>query len=123
VLINYAFSFQIKVDARVLIVRNVDVDLGITNGTVGFVRAIGDKLKYLIIEIDGTKEMAFIRPVKQKLTSKSGRSYYRVQFPILLGYALTVHRVQGMTLPKVYVSLDNYFAPGQVCRQFTNYLF
>ena len=32
---------------------------------------------------------------------------YRIQFPILFGYAVTVHRVQGATLKKTHLYLDN----------------
>lgn len=37
----------------------------------------------------------------------------RMQVPVIIGTALTMHRAQGMTLPKVIVSCDNIFACGQ----------
>lgn len=38
----------------------------------------------------------------------------RVQVPLLLAYALTVHRVQGMTLKKVLFHMAGIFAVGQL---------
>ncbi len=42
-------------------------------------------------------------------------AYERLQFPISLAFAITVHsKVQGMTLNNVIVKLDkNFFASGQ----------
>ena len=36
------------------------------------------------------------------------------QVPLILGYALTVHTSQGMTLPSVHVDCEGTFAPGQI---------
>ena len=38
----------------------------------------------------------------------------RVQAPLLLGYALTIHRAQGMTLKKVMLDVTELFAQGQL---------
>ena len=50
-----------------------------------------------------------IPKIKQKIDKLSNQSIYvyRTQFPILLGYAVTVHRVQGATLMKTHLYLDN----------------
>ena len=37
----------------------------------------------------------------------------RTQFPLTLGFSLTVHRVQGMTLDAVSLDLSRVFVPGQ----------
>lgn len=37
---------------------------------------------------------------------KSGAIRYREQFPVRLAYAITIHKAQGMTVPKVVVDLD-----------------
>ena len=44
----------------------------------------------------------------------NGNHCFRSQFPLQNSFALTVHKTQGLTLPKVSLSLDgNIFAPGQ----------
>ena len=37
----------------------------------------------------------------------------RVQLPLMLSYALTINKVQGMTLPPFYLSTEKIFADGQ----------
>jgi len=45
----------------------------------------------------------------------SGSSTSRQQFPLQNAFVLTVHKTQGLTLPRATVSVDeNMFAPGQV---------
>jgi len=38
----------------------------------------------------------------------------RTQIPLTLGFALTVHRAQGMTLPRACIAWNNAFAEGQI---------
>ena len=40
--------------------------------------------------------------------------YVRTQFPLIVGWALTVHKVQGMTLNTAYIQVNkNFFTSGQ----------
>jgi hypothetical protein len=42
-----------------------------------------------------------------------GQRSSRTQFPLQNAFALTVHKTQSLTLPKITVDLDNLFSPGQ----------
>jgi hypothetical protein len=43
----------------------------------------------------------------------AGAKHTRLQIPLKLGWALTVHRAQGMTLSRVELMLEGAFACGQ----------
>ena len=44
----------------------------------------------------------------------NGQRASRTQFPLQNSFSLTVHKTQGLTLPKVSLALDNqFFSPGQ----------
>lgn len=56
-----------------------------------------------------------VKPVTVTLEDNVGRLICsRVQVPLLLGYALTIHRSQGMTLKKVMLDMTELFAEGQL---------
>ena len=63
----------------------------------------------------GPKEHLPLPRFKQLITI-SGASYHivRCQFPVMSGYAVTVHRVQGLTVKKAVVLLNkSFFESGQ----------
>lgn len=47
-------------------------------------------------------------PIDKRILAK------RVQMPLKLAYAMTVHKAQGMSLQKVVVNYENCFQPGQI---------
>ena len=69
----------------------------------------------LACKLGSPKDMYPITKTKQRIDIK-GASYsiLRSQFPVQLSYAVTVHRVQGLTVDKTIVLLNNKFcASGQ----------
>ncbi len=58
------------------------------------------------------EEVVPIAPIKRSWEGKNG-TCSRVQLPICLAWAITVHKSQGLTLPKVKIDLRNKeFAAG-----------
>lgn len=39
--------------------------------------------------------------------------YERQQIPLMLAWSLTIHKAQGLTLPKIVINLCKCFANGQ----------
>jgi len=105
-------QIRVKVGARVVLTRNLDVSRGLVNGAIGTLLDINER--YLQVRFDGVPEAEFVMRVRQRIEGKEAGIVVQYQFPLELAWALTVHRVQGMTLAKVYVLLDDtFFANGQ----------
>ena len=115
-----------------MLCKNVDVEDGLVNGACGTVTHMdfgNDKtfpLK-IYVKFDDDKiglqrrktcahaavecrDSTAIDPEKEKATK---RGCVRLQFPLRLAWACTVHKVQGLTVDEAVVSLKKVFAPGQ----------
>jgi len=112
-------TLKLKIGAIVILTRNLNVDTGLVNGTRATVSNINQRRGLIEIQIrdshSETTRKEYIHRIKQKFTyAQSGIDLYRVQFPLILGWAMTVHRVQGMTLPYAQIYLDEtFFENGQ----------
>lgn len=108
---------RLKVGTQIIILINEN---NYVNGTLAKITSIG---KNLIIAKDNEKEYRLARHIfedqKYELKPYGGLELKTIgtyaQFPIALGYAMTVHKAQGKTLSKISVSLENgAFASGQI---------
>lgn len=118
-------EISIKKDALVIVtsnIRDIDGGLGIANGSVGRVSSINKD--YLSVQLN-SGETKMIERQRYELTKKvemendKGEIIYFdeeiasvLQFPIKLGYAITVHKSQGQTFDGVEVDLSKCFTPG-----------
>jgi len=104
-------TLRLKIGARVVLTRNLDVAQGLVNGALGTVREF--HTAFIKVAFDhGVVEN--ITRVRQDLPYDDTRKRQRRQFPLGLAFALTVHRVQGTTVEHASVHLDkDFFAPGQ----------
>ncbi|XP_076838347.1 uncharacterized protein LOC143483367 [Brachyhypopomus gauderio] len=119
---------QVAVGACVMLIRNIDVEDGLVNGSFGKIVKIVSQVKdgkivvsMLGVELDnpnagqrnhnrtGADNLVYIERVEEPLSRKG---VVRHQFPMKLAFACTVHKVQGMTTPSAVVSLQRIFEPG-----------
>ena len=115
-------ELKIKKDAKVMFIKN-DSEGRWVNGTIGTVTECLDKNKKCIkIKVDGKThkvEREEWKKVKFTYDEDLDEVYEEVvssfkQFPIKLGWAVTIHKAQGLTLESASVDLgDGAFATGQ----------
>ena len=119
--------------AKVMITRNLWTTEGLTNGTMGWVHAIGlaeaevagkDLPSVVIVAVpaytgptawrwgDGTP-LVPITPVTITWETSARIKCSRSQYPLQLAYAVTVHKSQGMTLARAVIVLgEKEFSAG-----------
>ena len=96
----------IKIGAKVMLRRNIDVSRGLCNGAIGeilkFVVHPSNKNKIAAILVKFDKGTSEIKRVKSEFfIHKFGNKNFKIQreqFPLSLAYAMTVHKAQGLTL-------------------------
>ena len=119
-------KIQVAIGARVMLIRNLDVEDGLVNGTFGTIANIVTnsaegpmKVTLIGLQLDsptaGLKKRArdddlvYIERFEEQM---SRRGVVRRQFPLRLAFGCTAHKVQGMTLMSSVVSLKRIFEPG-----------
>ena len=89
---------------------------GIVNGSRGelldFVMEDG-KLDSLIVKFDHMDSPTRVVRVSTTYRTKNGKMWTRLQFPIVLAYAATIHKCQGMTVDNMMMDLYDCFSHGQ----------
>ena len=95
--------------ARVMLIRNLDMERGLFNGAMGTVKTVvrdarsPDGVHHVVVSFDNGEE--------EQIERHSG-SYFvgpmevrRSQFPLALAYAITIHKSQGLSLDCVVTDL------------------
>ena len=104
-------ELTIAVGARVMLRRNIDTKHGLVNGSIGTVTAITSQR--ITVKFDHIIEPYPIERVKSKFMLMKSLFIYRKQFPLILAYAVTIHKCQGLSLNSAIIDLsNNVFSPG-----------
>lgn len=102
-------TLKLKPGARVILLNNLNVKKGLCNGSIGtFLRKKGD---LLVCKFNNQEE--FINKVTFEVHEKSKLVFEREQYPLALGYAVSIHKSQGMSLDSVAIDFSRIFAPHQ----------
>lgn len=123
-------TLELKIGAQVMLVKNISKDL--VNGTVGIVTNFTDIVKGTestsnidfsmeaipIVRFDLINGKTFTRPMKRELwesISSSGQLLAsRRQIPLILAWAVTIHKSQGQTIQKLRADVSEVFESGQL---------
>lgn len=105
-----AVSLVLKKGAQVMLLANLDVSKGLVNGTLGIVREVEPKLK---VKFEGVLEVQTLERFAWEIEHEKKVVAFRSQYPLMLAWAITIHKLQGKTLSKVQVKLSSVFTEGQ----------
>ncbi|RNF15680.1 PIF1 helicase-like protein [Trypanosoma cruzi] len=110
---------ELRVGAQVVLLASLPDAPQLSNGDLGVVVAFseqthGTALPVVCFSSCGGEEVA-VQRVRMDVLAADGRVVAaRTQIPLQLAWALTVHRVQGMTLPMAQVEINrSFFECGQ----------
>ena len=94
-----------------MLCRNIDTKKGLVNGSIGTVTAITSQ--YVTVNFDRIVEPCSIERVRSKFMLKKSFYVYRKQFPLILAFAVTIHKCQGLSLNSAIIDLSQkVFSPG-----------
>lgn len=94
---------NLKKGAQVMITVNLDVELGLVNGTRGVVHEILNDRIYLKLVDNKFYEITRNEFLYEKPHTKT--KIIRRQFPLVLAFALSIHKIQGASLDSAVIDL------------------
>lgn len=117
-------KLTLKIGCQVMCIVNLDVEYGICNGSTGIITKFINDPDFM--DSDQAKKSASMIPVvrfKNGITkpihyhmwkSDNIEGYGVKQIPLILAWAVTIHKSQGATLDSAEIDIgNNVFAPGQ----------
>ena len=113
-------ELRLKEGAVVVLLRNIDVYRGLSNGTRMTINTIGDELLHCTIVAGPYKNKRCVLSkycfeYNDKRINGTRLHFKRVQFPIQLAFAMTINKAQGQTVDRLGLYLqDPVFSHGQL---------
>ena len=104
-------NLHLAVGARVMLRRNIDTENGLVNGAIGTVQKIS--IIAVTVKFDHIDKPYEVEKVKSRFMVLRNFYVYRKQFPLILAYAVTIHKCQGLSLDCAVVDLsEKVFSAG-----------
>jgi ATP-dependent exoDNAse (exonuclease V) alpha subunit len=111
-------ALKLKVGAQVMMIKNTYQKDGIINGSLGIIKSFSPKKSYPVVEFANGKILT-IAPEEWLIERYDEEKKLVVvdakvnQVPLILAWAMTIHKSQGLTLDKISCDLSDVFSPGQ----------
>jgi len=98
-------SLRLRNGCRVLLIKNMDVSIGLVNGSTGTIKDCLEES--VIVEFDnGVTEN--IQKVEWELEMDNSKVFCK-QIPLMLAYSITIHKSQSLSLTEAILDLDDCF--------------
>jgi len=107
---NTPFALRLKVGARVMLTRNLPEHAGLHNGSCGTV--CGASPAMATVRFD-SGSLVRVRPVTREYEKGGQVVGTQTEMPLVLAWAVSIHRAQGATLDRMALDLTGSFARGQ----------
>lgn len=103
---------KLKTGARVMLVKNLDVEKGLINGSLGTIKSFQNNKPNVLFD-NGIEQL--IEKHKWEIEdTETSKKCEAMQLPLILAYAITIHKSQSLSLEEACVSLSNCFCDHQV---------
>lgn len=116
-------SIEITIGMRVMLIRNIDLSIGLVNGAIGTITHVELPLNHTVtsthvmpqsvsVKFDALQtaesntEVIELHPITTKFFGLRNSVWERTQLPLKPCWAATVHKVQGLTLSKAVVDVS-----------------
>ena len=97
-------KLSLAVGARVMLRRNIDTKAGLVNVAIGTVLSIA--AQHVTVQFENVPAPCKIDKVRSRFMVMKNFYVYRRQFPLILAYAITIHKCQGLSLDCAIVDLS-----------------
>ena len=101
---------KLKVDTRVMLLRNRDFEEGLVNGSCGTVAELSERS--FLVKFDNGID-CWIGEEDIEITKQGETKILRTQIPLNLCYSSSIHKSQGLTFDNIWIDFKNIFAAGQ----------
>uniref|UniRef100_A0A182PJQ6 ATP-dependent DNA helicase PIF1 n=1 Tax=Anopheles epiroticus TaxID=199890 RepID=A0A182PJQ6_9DIPT len=102
-------KLTLKIGAQVMLLKNYNISEGLVNGARGVIINFVQGLPLVKFK----RRELLVRHEKWSVKTGSGMVLTRVQLPLKLAWAFSIHKSQGLTLDCVELSLSKVFEAGQ----------
>lgn len=108
---NASEVLQICIGTQVMLLKNLDLEAGLANGSRGVVTAFTEDSLPIVKFING--EERIIEYHQYEMFENEVQQVRAMQIPLKVAYAISIHRSQGCTLDYAQIDLSEIFEYGQ----------
>ena len=95
---------HLAVGARVMLRRNLSTEEGLVNGAIGTVLEMSSR--YVTVKFDKITEPYQVSRITSRFCVLNKFYVHREQFPLIVAYAVTIHKSQGLSLDCAIIDLS-----------------